>query len=51
MVIRTAAPFYYHYKNHASPAFDITWSFPVRIMIWQVVFGMSPFFDIADPGD
>lgn len=41
MVIRTAAPFYFHYKNHTSPLFDITWSFPLRLMVWEVVFGAS----------
>ncbi|KAM0791922.1 hypothetical protein ACM66B_004176 [Microbotryomycetes sp. NB124-2] len=38
MFVRTAMDFFLHYDRNVAPLTDITWTYPLRLMAWQVAF-------------
>lgn len=38
MFVRTGMDFYLHYDKTVTPLTDIAWTFPFRIVLWEIVF-------------
>ena len=38
MFLRTGMDFYLHYDKTVTPFTDIAWTFPIRILVWEIVF-------------
>ncbi|KAK4046580.1 hypothetical protein OIV83_005950 [Microbotryomycetes sp. JL201] len=38
MFLRTAMDFYLHYDKAVAPLTDVSWTYPIKLMVWQLAF-------------